>query len=223
MSTNAATTFTRIKCKDRAEWLEKRRAGIGGSDAATIIGLNPYKTNTQLYREKIGEAEPEDISDKPYVKYGTEAEQSLRRLFRLDYPEYKVYSRDNEILQNDRLPYLQASVDGELTDEYGRKGILEIKTTSILQSMQKEKWHDRVPDNYYCQVLHYLLVTGYEFAILKAQLKFQYPEKMKLITNHYRFEREDVLDDMKSLFRAEVAFWSNIESRTEPALILPAI
>lgn len=215
--------FVRIRYASHNTWIKERQKGIGGSDAATILGLNPYKNNVQLWREKVGLEEPEDISDKPYVQYGTNAEGSLRQLFKLDFPEFKVYSRKNEILQNKRLPFLQASVDGELTDPDNRKGVLEIKTTSILQSMQKEKWIGRVPDNYYCQLLHYLLVTGWEFAILKAQLKYQYPEKMKLVTNHYTFERKDVEGDMRVLLRAEIEFWTHVENKTEPALILPPL
>ena len=49
--------------------------------------------------------------------------------------------------------------------------MLEIKTVEILQGSQRVKWEGRIPDNYYCQVLHYLAVTEYEFAVLKAQLK----------------------------------------------------
>ena len=216
--------FTRVKCASRKDWLATRKAGIGGSDAATVLGLNPYKTNQELYKEKIGLVQPEDISDKPYVMYGTKAEGSLRQLFRLDFPELRVYSREYEILQNNKLPYLQASVDGELTDKDGRKGILEIKTTSILRSMQKEKWKDRVPDNYYCQILHYLMVTGYEFAILKAQLKYEYPNNaLRLVTNHYWFERAELEEDIRVLFRAELKFWEHIQQKIEPDLILPAI
>jgi len=58
---------------NKEEWLEERKNGIGGSDAATILGLNPYKTNIDLWEEKTGRKEAIDISDKPYVKYGTEA------------------------------------------------------------------------------------------------------------------------------------------------------
>lgn len=50
------------------------RLGSGGSDAAAILGLNPYKSNVELFDEKTGRRMPKDISDKPYVKYGTEAE-----------------------------------------------------------------------------------------------------------------------------------------------------
>ena len=80
----------------REEWLQGRKNHIGGSDAAACVGLNPYKDNVQLWEEKVGLVLPEDISDKDYVQYGTEAEEHLRALFALDHPEYKVfYDPDN--------------------------------------------------------------------------------------------------------------------------------
>ena len=78
-----------IILKDRKEWLENRKR-IGGSDASAIVGLNPYMSNVDLWEIKTGRREQEDISEKSYVKYGTEAEKHLRELFRLDYPEYEV-------------------------------------------------------------------------------------------------------------------------------------
>ncbi len=42
------------------EQLEERRKGIGGSDAATVLGLNPYQDPYALYLDKRGEAPPED-------------------------------------------------------------------------------------------------------------------------------------------------------------------
>lgn len=122
----------------REEWLEVRSHYIGGSDASAVIGLNPYKTNLELWQEKTGLVQPEDISDKPYVKYGTQAEMHLRGLFRLDFPEYQVDYIENNLWLNDKYPFAHASLDGWLTDQDGRQGILEIKTTNILQSMQKE-------------------------------------------------------------------------------------
>lgn len=83
---------------------------------------------------------PKDISDKPYVKYGTEAEPLIRRLFSLDFPEYQVLYHENRILRSVEYPFMQASLDGELTDQEGRKGILEIKTTNIMNSAQWGKW-----------------------------------------------------------------------------------
>lgn len=206
----------------REQWLEERKKGIGGSDAATILGKNPYKTNADLWEEKTGRKEAEDISDKPYVQYGTKAEDFLRELFKLDYPQYEVSHQENTIIKHPNYPFLFASLDGQLVNkETGELGILEIKTTNILKSMQKEKWKDRIPDNYYCQVLHYLNVTGYSFVILKAQLKYDYDGDIRLETRHYEIKREDVEQDIKELEEAEIKFWTEyVEKDVRPPLQL---
>lgn len=73
--------YTIIDNKDRGQWLKARTYGIGGSDASAIVGMNPYKTNIELFEEKTGRRIPEDISEKPYVKYGNDAEPLIRALF----------------------------------------------------------------------------------------------------------------------------------------------
>lgn len=92
-----------IVLKDREEWLQHRNR-IGGSDAAAIVGMNPYRSNVELWQIKTGQLEQEDISEKPYVKYGTEAEQYLRELFRLDFPEYTVCYEENNMFLSDKYP-----------------------------------------------------------------------------------------------------------------------
>lgn len=217
-----STDITRIQFDSMEEWLVNRK-GIGGSDASAILGLNPYKTNQELWMEKKGQMSPVDISDKPYVKYGNDAEPLLRALFALDYPEYKVEYYDNNMIINKKYPWAHASLDGELMNPDGRRGILEIKTTNILQSMQWEKWDNRIPDNYYIQVLHYLLVTEYDFVVLKAQLKRVRNGEVRLTTKHYHIEREEVLSDIKMLKEEEEVFWHSLQSGQEPGLLLPEI
>lgn len=212
-----------IQLKDRAEWLEARKNRIGGSDAACIVGMNPYRSNVELWEIKTGQVEAEDISDKPYVKYGSEAEQHLRELFKLDFPQYKVSYVEDNMWLNDKYPFAHASLDGWLEDEQGRKGILEIKTTNILQSMQKEKWKNRIPDNYFIQVLHYLMVTEFDFAVLKAQLKYDYDGDIMLITKHYKIERDEVQEDIDFLEKAERRFFECIKEDRQPNLVLPVI
>lgn len=207
----------------REEWLKARKNHIGGSDASACVGANPYKTNVELWEEKIGLRQPEDISGKDYVIYGNRAEEHLRELLILDFPEYQVFYDEYNMYLNSDYPWMHASLDGELLDQDGRYGILEIKTTEILQSMQKEVWQDRIPDNYFCQVLHYLAVTGYEFAVLKAQLKSEWGGELKITTKHYFIERKDVEEDIKYLVEAEKRFWGFVESGRRPDLILPAI
>lgn len=210
--------------KDRDEWLQHRMSRIGGSDASCIVGMNPYRSNVELWQIKTGQLEPEDISDKPYVQYGTEAEMHLRELFQLDFPQYQVIYAENNMFLNDKYPFAHASLDGWMIEkETGRTGILEIKTTNLLQSMQKEKWNHRIPDNYYIQVLHYLMVTGFDFAILKAQLKSEFSGNIYIQTRHYTIERSDVEEDIKFLAEAEQKFWRQVQERKKPALILPEI
>ena len=62
---------------DRKEWLKARQKGIGGSDAASVLGISPWKTNVQLWEEKTGITEPEDISEKEVVRFGKESEAAI--------------------------------------------------------------------------------------------------------------------------------------------------
>ena len=207
----------------RAEWLKARTGQIGGSDASACVGMNPYKDNVQLWMEKRGLLIPEDISGKSYVQYGIRAEAHLRELFALDFPDYQVFYDENNLFLNPEYPWMHASLDGELVDPDGRKGILEIKTTNLLQSMQKERWKDRIPDNYFCQILHYLAVTGWEFAILKAQIKSEWAGEIRILTKHYKIERSEVEEDIRYLIDAEKRFWDCVVSGRKPDLILPEI
>ena len=205
------------------EWL-KHRTKIGGSDAAAILGKNPYKTNVELWKDKAFHLMPEDISDKPYVKYGTEAEKYLRALFKLDYPQYEMFYEENNMWTNDAYPFAHASLDGWLKDEAGRMGVWECKTTNILQSRQKEKWDHRLPENYYIQILHYLMVTEFEFVELKAQLKSVFSDgTVYLQTRHYHIERSDVEADIEYLAEEERKFWTCVENMKAPPLVLPEI
>lgn len=205
----------------REEWLKERMSGIGGSDAAAIIGLNPYKSNVDLWKEKVGLVKAKDISDKSYVQYGIAMEDILRKSFAVKHPEFEVLHEENTIIRHPKYPFLFASLDGTLVKkETGEAGVLEIKTSEILRSMQKEKWKDGVPQNYYCQVLHYLNVTGYGFAYLFAELTYS----NDIQTNKtYEFDAEKLKDEMNYLEKKEIEFWKYVEMKKEPPLLLPNI
>lgn len=209
--------------KDREAWLKNRSRGIGGSDISAVVGLNPYKTNVELWMEKTGQTTPEDISEKDYVKYGTEAESHLRELFKLDFPQYAVDYVENNSFTNSKYPWAVASLDGWLTDEDGRRGVWECKTTNILQSMQKEKWNQKIPMNYYCQCLFYMAVYEADFCVLKAQLKTMFDGVPYLQTKHYFIERSEVQEDIDYLMEKGSEFWESVQSGQCPALVLPAI
>ena len=208
------------------EWIQERKKGLGASDAGTIIGVNKWKSNVELWQEKIGLREPEDISYKPYVQYGHDAEPHLRALFALDHPELRVtYESPYKMIFSDELPFIFATPDGELEElATGRKGGLEVKTTEIMNPRQWTEWKGRIPDQYFAQVCHQFLATGWDFIFLLAQIKWtnREGEKMKMI-KEYPIERIDVLDSIEYLKPMEVDFWHHVKTKKEPGLILPTI
>lgn len=215
-----------IQLNSREDWLEHRKKYLGGSDASAILGLNPWKTNVQLFEEKTGLVIPEDISSKPYVQFGIGAEPIIRDLFQLNYPQYKVEYVDNNSWTNSNFPFAAVSHDGWITEiTTGRKGIWECKTTEIVSSMAKEKWSGRLPDNYYTQLIHSLMVReDCEFAHLTALLTFKFKEKeLYQQIKNYHIERSDVLGDIAYLAEEEKKFWKQVQERKKPALILPEI
>lgn len=205
----------------REKWLKNRFNGIGGSEISAVIGCNPYLDNITLWEHKTGRKKPDDISDKPYVQYGTRAEHHLRELFKLDFPEYSVEYIENNSFTNMKYPWALASVDGWITDKDGRKGILEIKTTEVLSSMSKEKWNAQIPQNYYCQCLFYMAVLEADFCVLKAQLKTVFEGVPYLQTKHYFIEKSDVLDDIEYLMQKGSEFWEFVKNNHQPPLVLP--
>lgn len=208
----------------REEWLERRSGKIGGSDAASIVGVSPWKSNVQLYREKIGEADPGDISDSPAVVYGVKAEPLLRDLFILDHPRMAVNYEEFNSWENTRYPWALASLDGWLIDDRNRNGILEIKTATIRTSAQWKEWDGRIPDHYYVQVLHYMMVMEADFAVLRACIRKEGAEGfIEAAIRDYWIERAECLEDIQILETEEELFYRQIQNREEPALRLPNV
>ncbi|MDR1474592.1 MAG: YqaJ viral recombinase family protein [Endomicrobium sp.] len=203
-----------------------------GSEAAAILGMNPYMSNVELWEYKTGRRQREN-KDSAYMEYGCEAEKPLIELFGLDYPRYKTIMPEAYRLQrNEEYPYILGTVDAELLEEETKRiGFLEVKTTNILASGQKEQWNERIPQNYYVQCLHYLLVNPeYEYFYLKAQLKNVWKgqgdkdNEVRLTTKHYYFERKEVEEDLKVLKEKEIEFWQEyVKKDKRPNLVLPPI
>lgn len=210
--------------KTAAEWLAARTSFIGGSDAASIIGLSSWKSNVALWEEKTGRKKPQDLSDNVLVQYGHDAEPLLRALFALDNPQMSVEYEAHNMWTNSDLPFAHASLDGWLTDPDGRFGILEIKTATISNSAHSAQWRNKIPDTYYCQILHYFAVTDAQFAVVVAQLKFPglSGEPWKK-TVYIHIERSEVEADIAYLIAEEAKFADCIKTGVAPALVLPQI
>lgn len=212
-------------CKDRAEWLEARKGGLGASDASAFLGISPWKNNVQLWEEKTGLVSPEDIGDKPQVKYGNDAEPLLRAFFALDHPEYGLSFTPFKIIRNEKRPYITCTPDGELLEKTtGRRGGLEIKTTEILSASGWSRWKGRIPDEYYAQVCHQMSAAGWEFVELLAQIKYTTADgEDRKETRHYKIERADCLEDIELVEQSADLFWRHVTEGRRPPLKLPPI
>jgi putative phage-type endonuclease len=212
----------RLRFNTREEWLAGRGRGIGASEAAAVIGMNPWMTPLQLWRLKLGMGPPKDLSDNAAVQQGNQMEPVLRDFFAAIHPEYKVGYFQYDILFQAERPWLFATLDGELVEYSGSKrrdGILEIKTATPNGKAGWAEWSDgKMKPAYYIQVLHQLLATGYDFVRLIAAL---YSMNGDITIRQYEVERNEVEDDLAWLLERETEFWEkNILGGVMPSMPL---
>ncbi|CEQ14824.1 YqaJ viral recombinase family nuclease [Paraclostridium sordellii] len=145
-----AKVIADTKNMSKEEWLKSRQAGIGGSDASAIAGLNPWKSSIQLYMDKK-EENPQEIKSLR-MDLGNRLEGLVAELF-TEETGLKVRNV-NGILKNEKYPFALANIDRAIV---GEKAFLECKTTN---SFALKEWKDGVPSHYEIQCLHYMAITG---------------------------------------------------------------
>lgn len=206
-------------------WLQERKNGLGASDAGSIIGVNPWKSNQELWREKTGLIQAPDISDKRAVQIGNESEPLIRALFAIEHPEYRVtYESPYKIIRSDEHPFIFCTPDGELEEVgSGRKGGLEIKTTEIQTSSQWKEWDNRIPNHYYAQVCHQMNAAGWDFVVLQARIRYWKNGELRITERPYTIERTEAVHDMKFILQEEIKFWECVQTKKAPPLKLPSI
>lgn len=185
--------------KDHDKWLRTRDMGIGGSDAAVIMGLNPYKSPYQLWMEKTGQAAPPDLSGNRFVYWGTKNEPNVAEWFQ---EETGKKVRKLGTLQNRTYPFMLANVDRQIC---GENAGLEIKTADVRH--YKEWKDDEIPDAYYCQCLHYMAVTGSDYWYIAVLIGGNDPMWKRIDRNE---------DDVQTLISHEREFWSLVQTHTAP-------
>lgn len=161
-----------LQPQTREQWLEARKNGIGGSDAAAILGLNPWKSPLALYNEKIGLLESDSLDDKEYVEWGNILEPVIAEKYEKVTGRQLHYPGPFVIQQNENYPHMLATVDRFIVDCANTLGVLEIKTTS---AYAEKKWDIEPPEHYQIQLQHSLIVTGLtqgSFALLVGGQKF---------------------------------------------------
>lgn len=186
-----ALVFKKTADMDRNEWLEWRKKGIGGSDAAAIVGLDRYRSAFDVYAEKLGLKQEEP--DNEAMRQGRDLEEYVAARF-MEATGKKVRRR-NAMLQHPDYPFMLANIDRWVV---GENAGLECKTTSVLNPTKFDK--GEYPANYYVQCMHYMAVTG---------AKKWYLAVLVLNRAFYVFEIERDEDEIKALIKAEKDFWEN--------------
>ena len=186
----------------RQQWLALRALGIGSSDAASAVGLSPYKSALSLWLEKTGRREPEDLSEKQAVLWGTVLEPVLANVY-AEQTGRKV-RRVNAVLQHAEHRHMLANLDRAVRCPKLGQGILEIKTASYHSAPQ---WEEGIPVAYQCQVLHQLAVTGLAWADVAVLIGGQ---DFRI----YRVERDD--DKIRDLIEREQDFWALVHFDQPP-------
>lgn len=184
---------------DRVAWERVRNGGIGGSDIACIMGLNPWKSAFALYAEKHGDVEAEDLSDNEYVYWGTILEQVVADRF-CELTGKKV--RKCGTLQDESYEFMLANVDRLVV---GEDAGLECKTAN---GFKASEWDgDNLPDSYYCQCQWYMAITGFPKWYIACLIG----------GNHFVWKEIPRNDEFIADMRAQaIVFWNNLQSNVAP-------
>ena len=145
--------YTSTKNMTRAEWLEARRKGIGGSDASAIMGQNQWASPLSVYMDKRGIAPEKEESEA--MRQGTDCEEVVAKRFERE-SGIKV-KRCHKLIQHPDYPWMLANIDRQIVGADGFMG-LECKTTSPYAKTDFEG--GSIPPNYFWQCQHYMAVTG---------------------------------------------------------------
>lgn len=195
------------KDMSKEQWLEARKCGIGGSDAASVLGLNPYKSSVSVYIEKVDYIHGVSMSEKNIngckkdssneevnyrMELGNKLEDFVANEFSLK-TGLKVRNV-NGILKNDKYPFAIANIDRAVV---GEKAFLECKVTN---SFNKKEWIKTIPIHYKIQMNHYMAVTGASHCYVAVLIGNE-----ELVI--HKIERDE--DYIEEIMKLEEIFWNN--------------
>lgn len=188
-----------IKTKNREEWLELRKSYIGGSEAGAVMGLDSYSSPYRVWAEKTGRIPGFDGNITTEV--GAYLEELVAQMFCRE--TGKKVRRKTATMVNDLYPWACADVDRMVV---GESALLECKTTTSFPVMRKVKGGE-YPERWYCQMTHYMAVTGLKKAYLAVLVNCR---------DFRWFELERDQEEIDTLMRCEHDFWQYVASDEEP-------
>lgn len=192
--------ITKVKTASHEEWKKLRGQYIGGSDAAAVVGLNPFVSQYALWAEKTGKIPP--FEGNLATEVGAYLEEFIAKKFEQE--TGKKVRRVNQSFFNSDYPFAIANIDREIV---GEDAGLEIKHTSEL-NLKKFKGGE-YPANYYAQCVWYMAVTGkkrWYLAVLIGNKEFRW----------FTIERDEA--EIAALMGAGRDFWELVKNNTPPQI-----
>lgn len=200
-----------IECKDRAEWLEARRGGIGASDVAAILGECPYRSAMDVYESKVTEATDEDFVERFY--WGHAMEGPIADRFKADPPQelidrhpYFTLVDPGEFTINvsDAYDFMRCTQDRSIESTMQPVGNLQIKNAG--QYVAKD-WEDGIPLNYRIQVQYEMYVLGLRWSYVAVLIG----------GNQYKCFYEERNDNFIAAMLPKLElFWAFVQDMKEP-------
>ena len=175
--------------------MEDRQTGIGGTDIAAIMGLNPWKSPMDVYLEKVGIYPPPPDNENMY--WGREIEPALKKRYMRE-KGVSIVEPSPRLMRHPDFEWYIGSPDG-LTDPPG--GGVDYKTTGR-RNDYGEPGTDQVPEHVACQCHWYMGLTGAEWWDV-AVLFFAPSRRFEI----FRLQRSEEI--INNLIRAGKIFWEN--------------
>lgn len=180
---------------ERQKWLIQRQSGIGGSDAASALGLSPWKSPLALWSEKTGLVDAPDLSEIEFVEWGNILEPAIASKYEIVTGRKLLDPGRFAIRTSTAYPHMLCTLDRIIdatNEKYGTgQGDLSIKNTG---AYKRKDWEDEPPLPYQVQLQHEMCVTGLQwgsFAVLIGGNHFAWcdvPRNERFIS--YLIERE---------------------------------
>lgn len=183
------------------EVLEARRQGIGGSDIAAILGVNPYSAAIDVYLDKLNLAAPWEGNEKTH--WG----DLLEPVIAAEYTKRTGVetARVDQIIRHRQHPWMLANPDRVLV---GHQRGLEIKTAGIRSEHRWGTGEEDVPEEYLMQCAWYMAVLDFDLWDLAVLIGGQ---EMRI----YTLERDPELEELM-IERARVFWFDNVLARVPP-------
>lgn len=189
--------------RNREEWLEARLKGIGGSEAAAVLGISPWVSPLTLYLRKLKMMPEQEGSQR--MQWGLDLEDAIANYYERETGRPTKKPPSFTIYQNTKHPYMMATIDRmiEPIDKRG-PGVLQIKTGG---PGAIKDWQEEIPLYYQVQIQHEMVVTGTTWGSF-AVFFGDYKDLVIDVELNQRFA--------EILIEEEGKFWERVQNQDPP-------